>query len=301
MKPAQDAVGRLVVCPTPIGNLGDVTVRVLAALGEADVVACEDTRLTRRLLDRYGLTVPLESFHEHNERSRADKLVAQIRTGATVALVSDAGTPLVSDPGFVLVRACIEAGLRVEVLPGPSAVLTALVASGLAAERWRFVGFLPRKRVELEDLLTGASETLVAFESPRRLPGTLGLLASRDPERPAAVCRELTKLHEEVRRGTAAELAAHYGGGSAAGTGQAPMGSVSGGPQVAPRPGPPRGEIVLVLGAAKPGEAGRTRALEALRAVVDAGAKARPAAAAVARLAGLGANELYRELLRGGQ
>jgi 16S rRNA (cytidine1402-2'-O)-methyltransferase len=301
MKPAQDAVGRLVVCPTPIGNLGDVTVRVLATLGEVDLVACEDTRLTRRLLDRYGLTVPLESFHEHNERSRAGKLVAQIRTGAIVALVSDAGTPLVSDPGFVLVRACIDAGLRVEVLPGPSAVLTALVASGLAAERWRFLGFLPRKRAELEDLLAGASETLVAFESPRRLPGTLRLLACRDPGRPAAVCRELTKLHEEVRRGSAAELAAHYGGGPAPGSGQARTGSRSGGPSTATRSGPLRGEIVLVVGAAKPGEAARGRALEALRAVVDAGARARPAAAALARLSGLGANELYRELLRGGR
>jgi 16S rRNA (cytidine1402-2'-O)-methyltransferase len=304
MKPAQDAVGRLVVCPTPIGNLGDVTVRVLATLGEADVVACEDTRLTRRLLDRYGLTVPLESFHEHNERSRAAKLVAQIRGGATVALVSDAGTPLLSDPGFVLVQASIEAGLRVEVLPGPSAIVTALVASGLAAERFRFVGFLPRKRGELEDLLAEASETLVAFESPRRLPATLGLLASRDPERPAAVCRELTKLHEEVRRGDAAELAAHYAGCSQAGNGQAraQAGAGSGsGRAPAPPSAPLRGEIVLVVAAAKPGEAGRDRALEALRAVVDAGAKARPAAAALARLTGLGANELYRELLRGEQ
>lgn len=300
MKPAQDAVGRLVVCPTPIGNLGDVTVRVLATLGEADVVACEDTRLTRRLLDRYGLTAPLESFHEHNERSRAGKLVAQIRSGATVALVSDAGTPVVSDPGFVLVQACIDGDLRVEVLPGPSAVVTALVASGLAAERWRFVGFLPRKRVELEDLLTGTGETLVAFESPRRLPGTLRLLASRDPERPAAVCRELTKLHEEVRRGTAAELAMHYGDRSAAGKGEGP-GSGRGQGATAPRSGALRGEIVLVLGAAKTGRLGRSEALEGLRAVVDAGAKARPAAAAVARLTGLGANELYRELVRGGR
>jgi 16S rRNA (cytidine1402-2'-O)-methyltransferase len=179
--------------------------------------------------------------------------------------------------------------------------LTALVASGLAAERWRFLGFLPRKRAELEDLLAGASETLVAFESPRRLPGTLRLLASRDPGRPAAVCRELTKLHEEVRRGSAAELAAHYGGAPAPGSGQACTGSPSGGPSTATRSGPLRGEIVLVVGAAKPGEAARGRALEALRAVVDAGARARPAAAALARLSGLGANELYRELLRGGR
>jgi 16S rRNA (cytidine1402-2'-O)-methyltransferase len=302
MKPAQDAVGRLVVCPTPIGNLGDVTVRVLAALGEADVVACEDTRHTRRLLDRYGLTVALESFHEHNERARAGELVAQIRSGAMVALVSDSGTPLVSDPGFVLVRACVEEGLRVEVLPGPSAVVTAIVASGLPVERWLFVGFLPRKRAELEELLAGASETLVAFESPRRLAGTLGLLARRDPERPVAVCRELTKLHEEVRRGTARELAAHYGSGSPTGDGEAgtPVASAIAGSVTAPRSRQLRGEVVLVVGAAAAGEAARTQALAALRALVDAGARARPAAAAVAGLAGLGANELYREHLRGG-
>ena len=127
-----------------------------------------------------------------------------------VALVSDAGMPLVSDPGFALVRECLAAGLTLEVLPGPSAVLTALVASGLPSERWRFVGFLPRKRGERERLLERAEETLVAFESPRRLAATLALLAAHDPDRPLAVCRELTKIHEEVRRGTAAELAAHY-------------------------------------------------------------------------------------------
>ena len=135
--------GRLVVCPTPIGNLEDVTLRVLAALRAADVVACEDTRHTRTLLDRYGVTGTLVSYHEHNERERAGELVAKMRKGAVVALVSDAGMPLVSDPGFILVQACIAAGLSVEVLPGPSSALAALVASGLPSERWRFVGFLP--------------------------------------------------------------------------------------------------------------------------------------------------------------
>ena len=163
------------------------------------------------------------------------------------------------------------------MLPGPSAVTTALVASGLPAERWLFVGFLPRKRAELVALLAHAGQTLVAFESPRRLAGTLRALAELDPERPAAVCRELTKLHEEVRRGSAGELARHYA------------------------EHPPRGEIVLVLGAAPPGEARREEALAALRELVDAGARARPAAAAVAKLTGLGANELYRELTSGGQ
>jgi 16S rRNA (cytidine1402-2'-O)-methyltransferase len=289
MTPAEVPVGRLVVCPTPIGNLEDVTLRVLRVLGEADVVASEDTRHTKVLLNRYGLAVPLVSFHAHNERARADELVGRIQAGAVVALVSDAGTPLVSDPGFALVRGCLEAGLRVEVLPGPSAVVTALVASGLPAERWLFVGFLPRKRAELEQLLATASETLVAFESPRRLPATLRLLAARDPARPAAVCRELTKLHEEVRRGSAAELAAHYSAGRAPAS---PAG---------PATGPLRGEVVLVLGAAPPGQARREQALAVLRDLVDAGARPRPAATALARLTGIAANELYRELTSQGQ
>jgi 16S rRNA (cytidine1402-2'-O)-methyltransferase len=146
--------GRLVVCPTPIGNLEDITLRALAALRDADVVACEDTRRTRKLLDRYGVKGKLVSYHEHNERARARELVGRMREGAVVALVSDAGMPLVSDPGFVLVQACVAAGLAVEVLPGPSAALTALVASGLPADRWRFAGFLPRKKAELAAAFT---------------------------------------------------------------------------------------------------------------------------------------------------
>jgi 16S rRNA (cytidine1402-2'-O)-methyltransferase len=271
------SAGRLVVCPTPIGNLEDVTLRVLASLREADMVACEDTRRTRVLLDRYGVRSPpteLISYHEHNERERAAELVARMRQGATVALVSDAGMPLISDPGFVLVQACVAAGLPVEVLPGPSSAVSALVASGLPAGRWRFVGFLPRKRAELERLLLRTPETLVAFESPQRLPATLSLLAQGDPRRPTAVCRELTKVHEEVRRGEAAELAAHYS------------------------EHPPRGEVVLVVGAAPP-DAGRLEeALGALRKLIQAGARPRPAASVVAALTGVGANELYRELTR---
>jgi 16S rRNA (cytidine1402-2'-O)-methyltransferase len=277
MTPAGAAVGRLLVCPTPIGNLEDVTLRVLDALRKADLVACEDTRHTRVLLERHGIRTPLLSLHEHNERARAGELVRRIASGELVALVSDAGTPLVSDPGFALVRACLVEGLEVEVLPGPSAVVTALVASGLPAERWCFVGFLPRRRRELEDLLACSAETLVAFESPRRLAATLALLAARDPGRPAAVCRELTKLHEEVRRASAAELAEHY------------------------RETPPRGEVVLVIGAAPAAEAQLPDALAALREIVAAGARARPAAGAVARLTGVAANELYRELMRAEQ
>src|SRR3954452_8718096 len=142
----------LVVCPTPIGNLEDVTLRVLAALREADVVACEDTRRTRTLLDRYGVSAPLVSYHEHNEDRRSAELVSRMQAGDVVALVSDAGMPLVSDPGYVLVRATVAAGLPVEVLPGPSAAIAALVASALPADSWRFVGFLPRKRGELRRL-----------------------------------------------------------------------------------------------------------------------------------------------------
>jgi 16S rRNA (cytidine1402-2'-O)-methyltransferase len=274
MSPREAPIGRLVVCPTPIGNLEDVTLRVLAALAAADVVACEDTRHTRRLLDRHGISAGLVSYHEHNERARAQELTRRIAAGEVVALVSDAGTPLVSDPGFELVRACIAADLPLEVLPGPSAAVTALVASGLPAGRWCFAGFLPRARGELQGLLARAEETLVAYESPRRLAATLAVLAELDPERPVAVCRELTKLHEEVRRGSAAELAEHY------------------------RDSPARGEVVLVCGAAPAGSADRERALESLRALIDAGARARPAAAAVARLTGVPANELYRALTR---
>jgi len=271
------AAGRLVVCPTPIGNLEDVTLRVLAALREADVVACEDTRRTRTLLDRYGVRAPLVSYHEHNEDRRAAELVERMRGGEVVALVSDAGMPLISDPGFVLVRACVAAGLAVEVLPGPSAALAALVASALPADRWRFVGFLPRRRGELRRVFEEPGGTLVAFESPRRLPGTLAVLADVDPERSVAVCRELTKVHEEVIRGTALELAGRYRGA------------------------PPRGEIVLVVGApakrAADGSGGpRAEAVDALARLVEAGAKARPAASVVAELTGESANALYREL-----
>jgi 16S rRNA (cytidine1402-2'-O)-methyltransferase len=268
--------GRLVVCPTPIGNLEDVTLRVLAALRDADVVACEDTRHTRTLLDRYGVSAPLVSYHEHNEERRAAELVPRMQAGETVALVSDAGMPLVSDPGYVLVRACVAAGLAVEVLPGPSAAIAALVASALPADSWRFVGFLPRKRGELRRLLAEPGATLVAFESPRRVPATLAVLAEIDPAREAAVARELTKAHEEVVRGSAAELAARYVGE------------------------PPRGEVVLVVAPAPPGEAADEQlaaAADALERLVGAGARARPAAAVVGELVGASANAVYRAFL----
>src|SRR5436305_6026648 len=258
--------GRLVVCPTPIGNLEDVTLRTLSALRDADVVACEDTRRTRVLLDRFGVKAHLVSYHEHNEESRARELVERMRGGETVALVSDAGMPLVSDPGFVLVRECVAAGLAVEVLPGPSAVLTALVASGLPSARWRFEGFLPRKQGELRAALA-APETLVAFESPRRLAATLRAI---DPGREVAVCRELTKLHEEIVRGTAAQLAERY------------------------ETEPPKGEIVLVVGPLEQSDTPTAEATAAMNELVAAGAKRRTAAQVVARLTGGSANALYR-------
>jgi 16S rRNA (cytidine1402-2'-O)-methyltransferase len=255
--------GRLVVCPTPIGNLEDVTLRVLSALRDADVVACEDTRRTRVLLERYGVQATLVSYHEHNEAARASELVRRMGEGEVVALVSDAGMPLVSDPGYVLVQGCIAAGLEVEVLPGPSAVMAALVASGLPSDVWRFVGFLPRKKAALHAVLS-SPETIVAFESPNRVRATLEAL---EPDRPVAVCRELTKLHEEVLRGTAAELADRV---------------------------EPRGEVVLVIGGAAAAEADLEAATAAVRRLVEAGAKPRAAASVVGELAGVPANVLYK-------
>jgi 16S rRNA (cytidine1402-2'-O)-methyltransferase len=266
------AGGRLLVCPTPIGNLEDVTLRVLSALREADVIACEDTRTTKVLLDRYGVSAERVRYDAHTERRVAPRLVERMRGGDVVALVSDAGMPLVSDPGLVLVQACMAAGLEIEVLPGPSAALAALVASGIEASTWRFVGFLPRKRGALAAVFE-SPEVVVAFESPRRVGASLAALAEVDGERPVAVCRELTKLHEEVVRGTASSLAARYA------------------------EQPPRGEVVLVIGAAPSGEADLRPALEALRRLVeDAGARSRPAATVVAELTGTSANALYRAL-----
>jgi 16S rRNA (cytidine1402-2'-O)-methyltransferase len=265
--------GRLVVCPTPIGNLEDVTLRVLSALRDADVVACEDTRRTRVLLDRYGVSARLVSYHEHNEERRAAELVERMLAGETVALVSDAGMPLVSDPGYVLVRGCVAAGLSVEVLPGPSAAISALVASALPGDSWRFAGFMPRKKGELRALLSEPGGTLVAFESPRRVPATLALLAEVDPAREVAICRELTKVHEEVVRGPAAELAARYAGA------------------------PPKGEVVLVIGPSAQAAADEERGEDAVR-LVEAGAQPRKAAAVVAELTGGSANALYRALPR---
>src|SRR4051794_32533352 len=217
----------LAVCATPIGNLEDVTLRVLDELAAADVVLCEDTRHTRGLLERHGIKARLLSYHEHNEAQRTAQLLPRLEAGERGALVSDAGLPRVSDPGARLVRAALDTGVDVTVLPGASAVETALVASGLVAEQYRFLGFLPRgehKLAALWDELRGWPWPAVAFESPQRLPATLRSLAAADPKREVAVCRELTKRFEEVVRGTAAEVAERFAV-------------------------PPKGEVTLVLGA----------------------------------------------------
>jgi 16S rRNA (cytidine1402-2'-O)-methyltransferase len=267
----------LAVCATPIGNLEDVTLRVLHELRAADVVLCEDTRRTRVLLDRHGIEARLLSYHEHNEARRTAELLPRLEADERIALVSDAGLPGISDPGARLIAAAHAAGVPVTVLPGPSAVETALVASGLAADRYQFLGFLPRGERALEALwseLAGWPYPAVAFESPQRLPKTLRSLADADPERGVAVCRELTKRFEEVVQGTAIEVAARFDE-------------------------PPPGEITLVLGAGAVGGEGvdPAAAADAVTELVAAGAPRRIAAEVVARLTGVARNELYRRTL----
>jgi len=203
----------LYLVPTPVGNLEDLTLRALRVLKEAAAVACEDTRTTGVLFQHYGIETPRTSFHAHNEHQKARHLVERMRGGETVALVSDAGTPGISDPGFLLVREALAAGIEVVALPGPTAFVPALVASGLPTDRFVFEGFLPQKkgRQTRLDALAGEPRTMVLYESPHRLVKLLGELAGRLGEgRPAAVGRELTKVFEEIRRGTLAELGAWY-------------------------------------------------------------------------------------------
>jgi 16S rRNA (cytidine1402-2'-O)-methyltransferase len=262
----------LAVCATPIGNLEDVTLRVLRELAEAELVLCEDTRHTRRLLDRHGIRARLRSYHEHNEAARTAELLPQLQAGDRIALVSDAGLPGISDPGARLVGAALAAGVPVTVLPGPSAVDTALVASGFGAERYQFLGFLPRGEGALRRTWEELSRwhwPAVAFESPRRLPATLRSLASADPDRQLAVCRELTKRHEQVVRGTARELAGEFDE-------------------------PPKGEITLVLGSGREQEpADVTAAADAVAELVAAGVARNQAASVVSRLTGLSRKRLY--------
>jgi len=267
----------LVVCATPIGNLEDVTLRVIRELGEADVVLCEDTRRTRTLLERHGIQARLVSYHQHNEAKRVQELLPRLEAREKVALASDAGLPGVNDPGARLISAAIERGVEVTVLPGPSAVETALVASGLVGERYAFVGYLPRSREALERLWAESAawgSPVVAFESPKRLPGSLRSLAEADPERPVAVCRELTKRFEEILRGSAQEVAARF-------------------------VEPPKGEITVVLGPSAGGKdaASEGDAVAAVGELVEAGLPRRQAADLVSRLTGISRNKLYKASL----
>jgi 16S rRNA (cytidine1402-2'-O)-methyltransferase len=235
-------------------------------------VLCEDTRHTRGLLERHGIQARLLSYHEHNEASRTSELLPRLQAGERIALVSDAGMPGVSDPGARIVRAALDAGVEVTVLPGPSAVETALVASGLVGQRYQFLGFLPRGAKALAGLweeLSAWRWPTVAFESPGRLPATLRSLAGADAERPVAVCRELTKHFEEIARGTAAELAEQFAQ-------------------------PPKGEITLVIGPAPARDVDEAAALAAVAELVEAGLPRKRAAELVARLTGAARNRLYR-------
>ena len=271
----------LVVCPTPIGNLEDVTLRTLRELAEADLVLCEDTRRTRVLLDRHAIGARLLSFHRHNESQRTAQLLPRLEAGERIALASDAGLPGVNDPGARLLRAALAHDVDVTVLPGPSAVETALVASGLVGERYVFLGYLPRARAGREGLwqeLRAWRWPAVAFESPRRLPASLASLAEADASRPVAVCRELTKRFEEVVRGTAREVAERFRDA-------------------------PKGEVTVVIGAAprptlrERGTASEAEAAEAVAELVAAGVPRRDAARVVAGLTGTSRNKLYRASL----
>ena len=265
----------LAVCATPIGNLEDVTLRVLRELAEADLVLCEDTRHTRGLLERHGIKARLLSYHEHNEAKRTAEVLPRLEAGERLALVSDAGLPGINDPGARLIAAAREAGVPVTVLPGPSAVETALVASGLVSEQYRFLGYLPRGERAVRELgeeLARWPWAVVAFESPQRLPRSLAALARVIPERQAAVCRELTKRFEEVGAGTVAELAARFAEA-------------------------PKGELTLVLGAAPVAGADEGAATDAVAELVAAGLPRRQAAEVVSRLTGVARNRLYRASL----
>jgi 16S rRNA (cytidine1402-2'-O)-methyltransferase len=268
--------GTLFVVGTPIGNLGDMTERARETIGSVDLVAAEDTRRTGRLLARLEIKRPLVSLFEGNERGRTTSILAELRAGKDVALVSDAGMPSISDPGFLLVRACTEEGIDVRVVPGPSAVTAALVVSGLPVERFTFEGFLPRKAGDRRERLRSLAEdprTLVLFESPRRLRTLLRDVVAELGDRRVAVARELTKLHEEVLRGRATEVLDRLGDAD------------------------PKGEIVLVVEGRRDAEVPGFEELvaEATR-LVQGGLRKREAASAVARERGGSANAIYEAL-----
>ncbi len=263
--------GRLILVATPIGNLGDISQRAVETLRDADLVACEDTRRTATLLRHIGVETPMLPAHEHNESARAADLVRRMREGHTVALVTDAGMPVVSDPGARVVRAAIDAGIEVTVVPGPSAVESAVALSGLPASPYVFVGFFPRRRGERQELVQRVRDTMVGFESPHRLASLLQDLAEVEHARPVAVCRELTKLHEEVLRGTVAEMAERMTGGA-------------------------RGEVTVVLGPGVVEDAG-VDVHEVVGVLLEAGLSARASADVAARLGLASHNAAYRAAL----
>ena len=267
----------LYVVASPIGNLGDISLRALGTLAAADLIACEDTRVTARLLDRYGIRTPLTPYHDHNAAAARPKILARLRDGGAVALVSDAGTPLVSDPGYRLVRAAQDADIPITAVPGPSAVLAALAVAGLPTDRFFFEGFLPAKdaarRTRIAELAR-IPATLVLFESGPRVAAALAALSAGLGDRPAAVCRELTKLHEEVRRDGLATLAASYAAGG----------------------GETRGEFVLVV--APPAEPAATAEdVDALLRDALASQSLKDAVGAVAAATGTPRGEIYRRAL----
>ncbi|MFG1403583.1 16S rRNA (cytidine(1402)-2'-O)-methyltransferase [Xanthobacter sediminis] len=273
---APGLAGGLHVVATPIGNLGDITIRALETLAAADVIACEDTRVSRRLLDRYAIRTPLMAYHDHNGASARPKLLARLAAGERVALISDAGTPLVSDPGFKLVVEAAAEGHTVHPLPGASALLAALVAAGLPTDCFLFDGFLPPKAGQRRNRITALAQvpaTLVFYESGPRLAESLSDLASVLGPRRAAVCRELTKTFEEVRRGDLPALAAHYAAVDA-----------------------PKGEIVLVVGPPLE-EAAGDDAVDAALARALGEASLKDAVAAVATMTGRPKREVYARAL----
>lgn len=269
--------GVLHVVATPIGNLGDLSDRARETLATVDLVVAEDTRHTGKLLASLGIDARMRSMFEGNERRRTDEIIGDLRAGCSVALVSDGGTPLVSDPGYRLVRACVDEGIDVRVVPGPSAAIAALVVSGLATDRFVFEGFLPRTAGDRRARLAALADeprTVVLYESPRRLATLLGEFAAIDPGRAVAVCRELTKLHEEVRRGTVAEVRAAIGDAAV------------------------RGEVAVVLeGRPTDAPVDVDAAIAEARDLVADGARKREAAHRVAERTGVSANAIYRALV----
>jgi 16S rRNA (cytidine1402-2'-O)-methyltransferase len=270
--------GRLYVVATPIGNLKDITYRAVRVLKEAGLIACEDTRQTHKLLEHYGISRPVISYHEHNEAERAPELAARMAAGETIALVSDAGVPLVSDPGYRVVRAAIDAGVPVEPIPGPSAALAALSASGLPADEFRFCGFLPRKQGRRErplESLRNEQATLIFYEAPHRILEALDAISQTLGTRPVVAAREMTKIHEEFLRGTAAEIRATLAARDAI-----------------------KGEFTILVGKADEAPQDDTPLEEAIERLIHAGAERMEAIKAVAKSRGLSKREVYALLLK---